>query len=177
MGSPPSREFARLQKKIERLQSELDGPAYRRRLKEVGKKVEPYVGQAIRQDGLSDQSMSGWPRKNPMVLDGYSALSSSVSGGIFVAPGVKGGNWKNALGPMRVLQDGRKAYTKGDRRQKGTRVRKKTGETVATFRKVKRNLGATKGKETWTHAEQLININIARHVYETLVQAAIRSWR
>lgn len=174
MGSSPSRDFARLQKKIDGLVRELDGPAHEQRLKRVGKLLEPYVGQAVRQDGIGDQSMSGWPRKNPIVIQGRSALSSSVKGGIFVSPGAASGSWQAALGPMRVLQDGRKAYAKGDKRRKGTRTRKKTGEKVETFRKVKRNIGAQKGRDTWTHAEQLIDINVARHVYERLVKEAVK---
>lgn len=75
---------------------------------------------------------------------------------------------------MRVLQDGRKAYTRGDKRRKGTRLRQRTGDRVDVFRKVKRNVGAQKGRGTWTHAEQLIDINVARHVYERLVKEAVK---
>lgn len=156
---------------------ELDGPSFRRHLKVVGKELEPYVGQAIRQDGIGDQSLSGWTRKNPMVIDGHSDLSTSVDNGIFMSPGARSGNWRNAFGPMRILEDGRKAYTAGDKRRKGTRTRKKTGEKVDTFRKVKRNVGAQKGRETWTHAELLIDRNTARVVYEKLVSVAVKIWR
>lgn len=170
-------DFDRVARRIDGLQAELDGRAMNDRLKMVGKELEPLVERAIRGD-IADTSMSGWTHKKPAELTGRSELSTTVKNGIFVAPAIKGGAWRRGLGPMRVLQDGRKAYNAGDRRRSGTRTKKKTGEVVDKFRRVKRTVGATQGKNTWDEAVQLMSKDIGARVDRiVLVDMLKKHWR
>lgn len=166
-------DWQRLQKRVDGLVSEFDGSAFKTRLKAVGKELEPLIEDAVKSD-IGDTSMSGWRHKAPMNLTGYSAPSTSVQSGIFMAPSVKHAVWNRGLGPMRVLQDGRQAYNAGDRRASGWRTKKKTGEVVQKFRKVKRKVGATKGKQTWTHAVDRMSKDIGKRVNRVVVKDATK---
>ena len=170
-------DWQRLHKRIDGLYAEFDGRAFKDRLQKVGKQLEPLVEHAVT-GSIGDTSMSGWTHKKPAELTGHSELSTTVDTGIFVAPAVKAGLWHRGLGPMRVLQDGRKQYRAGDRRAAGTRVKKKTGEVVTKYRKVKRNVAATKGKGTWTAAMNAMGRGIGDRVNREALSPLIRkTWR
>lgn len=166
-------DWQRLHKRIDGLAAEFDGRAFKDRLAKVGKQLEPLVENAV-VNSIGDTSMSGWTHKKPAELTGRSELSTTVETGIFVAPALKGGAWRRGLGPMRVLQDGRKAYNAGDRRASGTRVKKKTGEVVTKYRKVKRKVSATKGKGTWTAAVNAMSRGIGDRVDKEALSPIIR---
>lgn len=139
-------ELDALAYKLQAVQREFDGPAYQARLLEVARKLAPDVEPAVRRTpaqrgSLADASMSRWMRGNPVVIRGEARIGVD---GVEVKPVNK------AAGPMRVLQDGRSAYTAGDRRNSGTYTSKKTGLTKQKTRKVKRTTGAAGGKGTWS---------------------------
>jgi hypothetical protein len=167
--------FYTLQKKLDNVAQEFDGRARKSRMVAIGKECEKDVERAIRGD-INDLSMSGWSRSKPMDMTGHSEIASSVDMGLFIAGAAKSGLWHRGLGGMRVLQDGRKAYAKGDRRRSGTRIRKKDGVVVEKFRKVKRTTGATQGKGTWDDAVAEIEKNIGKRIHAGIVQDTLRRY-
>jgi hypothetical protein len=172
-------DWQRVVKKIDGLHAELDGTAFNKRLAKVGKDdLVPIVEKSIRRDAGGDLAMSGWRTKkgDQLQLTAHSEPAASVPTGIFISPAIQGANWRKGHGPMRVLQDGRKSYVAGDRRRKGHRVKKKTGEVVDTFRKVKRNIGATRGKGTWSDAVAEMNRVAAKRVDERAVKDALKKY-
>jgi hypothetical protein len=170
-----SGDFPGLSKKLDGLMGELSGENARRRLEVAGKKMEPLVAQAVQND-IGDHSLSGWTHKAPMNITGHSEKAKSTDTGIFIAPGAADTLWHRGLGAMRVLESGRNSYAAGDRRVSGSRVRKKDGQRVAKTRKVKGNVGATKGKGTWADAETLIDAHAARAINDALVQVALEKY-
>ena len=140
--------FAAFARKLERVQHDLSPEGFREQLDRVGRKLADEVDAAVKstpaaRGSLSDMSMSGWRRSRPIPITGFHKVTGD---GIEVAPA------RMSRGPMRVLESGRASYGAGDRRQSGTRVRKKDGQRVDRYRKVKRNVGGTDGKGTWSVA-------------------------
>ena len=120
----------------------------------VGDALVPFVERAIAatpaKDGsLADRSMSGWHGKGqPSFRLSGKADASKDGRTVQVAPAAEGAQWRKGAGQMRVLEDGRSSYAKGDRRKSGTRTNK-SGERVDKTRKLRQNVGATRGKGTW----------------------------
>jgi hypothetical protein len=142
-------------KKIERVAGELNGSAAESRLKKVALQTKPDVAEAVKGD-LGDTSMSGWRRGKPFdVLGRYEIKSDSE---FEITPQRKG------YGPMRVLEQGRQAYSAGDKRRKGSYKSKKTGLVTERFRAVKRNIGATRGKGTWSDAVGLMQDRVPNRI-------------
>jgi hypothetical protein len=65
---------------------------------------------------------------------------------------------------MRVLEQGRQAYSAGDKRRKGSYKSKKTGLVTERFGAVKRNVGATRGKGTWSDAVGLMQDRVPNRI-------------
>lgn len=127
--------------KLDRLAGDLQGKVLRDMRDAVAKGAVKDAAKALTAD-IGDQSMSHWPRRNPFTL---SAETKNVSDGVVeVLPA------RRARGPWRVLESGRQAHTKGDRRA-SYRTSKKTGKPLKG-RLVKRSGGATRGKGTWSEA-------------------------
>lgn len=158
--------FTTLHRKVSQLEREMSGQASKERLERVAGLTKRDVDEAVRGD-LGDLSMSGWRRGNPFPIQGRYDITSDHE--FEVNP------QRRARGPMRVLQEGRKAYTAGDRRQSGTYTSKKTGLTRARTRTVKRNVGATQGKDTWSDAVRLMEERVPGRVDREL-QKAIRKY-
>jgi hypothetical protein len=147
--------FGAFAKKIERIADELNGSAAESRLTKVALQTKPDVADAVKGD-LGDTSMSGWRRGKPFdVLGRYEIKSDSE---FEITPQRKG------YGPMRVLEQGRQAYSAGDKRRKGTYKSKKTGLVTERFRAVKRNVGATQGKGTWSDAVGLMQDRVPNRI-------------
>lgn len=144
--------------KVEKALKEMDDPGLFKAVGEAGKKL---AGRAVQND-LGDMSMSGWQRGKP--FDITSAYEFPVARTVEIAPA------RRNRGPMRVLEDGRQAYNAGDRRKSGTRTRKKDGVTVDKYRRVKRNVGATKGKGTWSDATELMERELPKVAHEHVVK-------
>jgi hypothetical protein len=62
-----------------------------------------------------------------------------------------------ATGPMRVLEDGRKAYNAGDLRVRGYGKVRANGFRAVKTTAVNGRVGATRGKNTWTNAARDIS--------------------
>lgn len=147
--------FGALAKKIEHVTDELDGPTARKRLTRAALQTKPDVADAVEGD-LGDTSMSGWRRGKPFdVLGRYEIKSDSE---FEITPQRKG------YGPMRVLEQGRQAYSAGDKRRKGSYKSKKTGLVTERFGAVKRNVGATRGKGTWSDAVGLMQDRVPNRI-------------
>jgi hypothetical protein len=134
-----SPDLAAFALKVDKVLNELDDPGLFRAVGMEGKKL---ADRAVRND-IGDMSMSGWRRGNPFdVKSRFDVAERTVE----ISPE------RRAKGPMRVLEEGRKAYNAGDSRSSGSRVRKRDGAVIAKTRKVKRNVGAHGGKGTWSDA-------------------------
>ena len=157
-------EFASLERRVGQLAAEFDGTNGRKRLGVVAKQTAKDVDEAVRAD-LGDQSMSGWRRGAPIQVTGVADVVSDTE--IRVSP------QRRAVGPMRVLEQGRQSYATGDRRASGSYVSKKTGERKTRTRKVKRNTKATAGKGTWSDAVALMQARVGKRV-DDQVHEAIR---
>lgn len=139
--------------KVQKVINDLDDPAL---FETVGKKGRSLADQAVRND-IGDMSMSGWRRGKPFdVKSRYDIADRTVE----ISP------QRIAKGPMRVLEEGRKAYRAGDSRSSGTRVRKRDGAVINKSRTVKRNVGATAGKNTWSDATADMERELPRTAHE-----------
>jgi len=147
--------FGAFAKKIERVTDELNGSAAKARLNKVALQTKPDVAEAVRGD-LGDLSMSGWRRGKPFDITGRYDIKSDTE--FEITPQRKG------YGPMRVLEQGRQAYSAGDKRRKGTYKSKKTGLVTERFRAVKRKGGATQGKGTWSDAVGLMQDRVPARI-------------
>ena len=134
-----SPDLAAFALKVDKVLNELDDPGLFRAVGMEGKKL---ADRAVRND-IGDMSMSGWRRGNPFDVKSRFDVSERT---VEISPE------RRVRGPMRVLEEGRKAYNAGDSRSSGSRVRKRDGAVIAKTRKVKRNVGAHGGKNTWSDA-------------------------
>lgn len=166
-------DVARLHRKLDRAAREFDGRALEERLLKLGKEASRFVDDAVKatpakSGSLGDGSMSGWRRGRPFQLQGRAkAVGRGGKPTVVVMPAPK------ALGPMRVLEDGRKARGVGSLYRKGQYTSKKTGATYSRLGVTKRNVGATEGKKTWTHATTVM----ARYVPPAGRREFVNSWK
>jgi hypothetical protein len=142
-------------KKIERVTDELDGSAAKARLEKVALQTKADVADAVKGD-LGDLSMSGWRRGKPFDITGRYDIKSDTE--FEITP------QRNGYGPMRVLEQGRSAYRADAQRRKGFYKSKKTGLVTERFRTVKRNVGATRGKGTWSDAVGLMQDRVPARI-------------
>lgn len=129
--------------KLDGIANDLSAQGMKKALEQVGEKGVDIADRAVKND-IGDMSMSGWRRGNPFnIASDAKPLGDS---GVEIAP------QRKVRGPMRVLEEGRRSYVAGDRRQSGVRTRKSDGAVMAKTRRVKRNTSATSGKQTWSDA-------------------------
>lgn len=149
-------DLTRLAKKLESFAHLLSPEQVQEMLGRVGQQMKPEVQAGVERTpanrgSLRDGSMSGWGKRDgsPFVLTGrYTQPSWNV---LEIVPA------RTAIGPIRVLEAGRSAYQAGDTRVKGTYTSKKTGQVRTRTRKVKRNVGATKPKGTWSDVAGVVD--------------------
>ena len=163
-----SSDFARVIRKAQATQRELSGDAAKKRLERVGKAAAKIADSAVRAD-IGDQSMSHWWKSAPIDIVAQSKALDERS--VEVAPPRK------TRGPWRVLEEGRKAYAAGDFRISGMRYRKKSDDWVQKRRRVKRAVGATAGKQTWSDAVQMIERQVPDLMADEAAKAFRRVWR
>lgn len=159
-------DFGQLDRKVAKLVSDLGKEGRRQRLELIGDTAAGIANRHLEAD-IGDRSLSHWPRGDPVDMT-MSRFLDIDGGAVEVRP-----KNRRAAGPWRVRESGRKAYAAGDRRQSGTRVRKRDGAVVAKNRIVKRTTGAAGGKGTWSSAVD----EMARKVPEAAhrdVQEALR---
>ena len=153
--------FDQFAKKLQRLESEFSGEAGKRRLQAIAMQTKGDVEDAVR-GTLGDLSMSRWRRGSPIDIKARFDIKDDHS--FEMMPVGK------AAGPMRVLESGRQAHTAGGKRRKGSYTSKKTGVTKDRFSTVKRNVGATRGKGTWSDAVGLMEKRVPARVEKALVK-------
>lgn len=156
-----SPDLATFAHKMDRVIKDLADEQMFKAVGEAGKKL---ANRAVQND-LGDMSMSGWRRGKPFDVESRYDIEEAART-VEISP------QRKAKGPMRVLEDGRQAYSAGARRKSGTRTRKKDGAVIEKYRTVSRNMGATKGKQTWTDATELMERELpkvaAKHVETVL---------
>lgn len=131
----------------------------------VGAQAKEDAKDAVRND-IGDQSMSGWPRSNPLHPQ---AEWKPDGDGIVVRPTGR------TRGPWRVLEDGRKAYRAGQFRSRG--VRQLKGGAVTRLALVSGTVGATQGKDTWTDATVLMSKDAPKKITKAKVAAVRKAWK
>lgn len=137
-------EFVDFGIRLQKLAKNLSGPQMKAVLDKAGVEAKKDVTEAVRGD-IGDTSMSNWRRGRP--IDIGARFKDDGPDAIVILPASRSG------GPMRVLEEGRKAggshdlILVGKARKDGTRRAKSRG----------RNQGATSGKNTWTEAGVLID--------------------
>lgn len=156
---------AQVARKVDRMQRQLDGRAMAEQVKELGNEARRDALAAARQTRvkspgrtLTDLSMSGWHRGNPVVLATRQTLRDDQGRRVvstLVTPDRTAGLW-------RVLQDGRAAARKfqaGDgafsedgRSREGFRRAGSRKDGSTKWRRLTRNVGAMEGKGTWDAA-------------------------
>ena len=163
-------DVARLHRKLDKAAREFDGRALDERLLKIGKEASRFVDDAVKATpsklgSLADGSMSHWRRGRPFRLYGVAKVAGRAR--VVVAPAPQ------SRGPMRVLEDGRKASTKGQLYGKATRKATKKRGTYTQLAMRKRTSGATEGKRTWTHATTVM----ARYVPPAGRREFVDSWK
>lgn len=164
--------FARVHKWANQIERELDGSAAKARTRRVGFVLQREVDAAVRRD-LGDQSMSGWPRGNPLRISGRSKVLSPTD--------VLIGARRGAGGPMRVLQSGRNmgqtgaVLGPGANRTSGLTARTKAGNVrKVRATKGRRWNGYTAPKRTWSKAESEIGNKAPGVVHDVFVIEPLR---
>ena len=138
--------LADFERKLKAVQDEFDGTAALKRLTAVAALTKADINAAIQGD-LGDQSMSGWRRGKPVQIKGaYKVEDTEVA----MVP--------TAIGPMRVLEQGRNQgdFTGPAASGRRTRRRKDGTSYVVGAKKAKRWNGRTQGKDTWSDAVEIM---------------------
>ncbi len=124
----------------------------------VGKKAKDLADQAAEDDLGKDKAFTGGKDRGGGWRPATNFLAVRYD---IVKPGqIQLKPTRRNAGPWTVAEFGRQAYQAGDRRRSGSRRSKKTNLVSDTFRKVKRNVGATKGFGTATDAITAMNRDI-----------------
>lgn len=144
-------ELGGLARKIDRLADDLTGRAMREALNKVGQAAKDDVAEAVRRD-LGDLSMSNWRRGRPIQLVARYDMVGDT--GLAVTPA------KRARGPMRVLQEGRRAGVSKGRRGRAPR-----------------RYGSSAGKGTWTNATRLVERRTTGRVAPEVRKAIARQFK
>jgi hypothetical protein len=140
-------DFSALARKVDRLATEFSDRAIADLNKRVGMETKKDVDAAVKGD-LGDLSMSNWRRGKPIQVTGRFDIDGDS---LVISPAAR------SRGPMRVLEDGRRAGT-----ARGTRRRRS------------RPVSATAGKSTWSDAVQIMEREVPGRIAKQ-VNKAIRS--
>lgn len=163
-------DFKRLANKMQAFANLLSPDDVKAMLAKVGIRMKPEVAAGVqrtpaRRGSLRDGSMSGWGRKDGTPFNLVGRYEQPDWHTLEIVPDPK------SRGPIRVLEVGRRAYQAGDARAKGTYTSKKTGERRTRYRKVKRNIGATSGKGTWSDVSRVVDVKAPAAFAEERVRA------
>jgi hypothetical protein len=140
-------DFSALARKIDKLSTEFSDRAIADLNKRVGMETKKDVDAAVRGD-LGDLSMSNWRRGRPIQVTGRFDVEGDS---LVISPAAR------SRGPMRVLEDGRRAGTaRGRRGRPGRRV------------------SSSRGKSTWSDAVQIMEREVPGRIAKQ-VNKAIRS--
>lgn len=133
-------------RKLNTFSRDLDGEGMKQLVNAIGMGAKGDIDKAVSAEIGSDQAMRGWWPGDPVKVAGRYQLTGDA---IEVTPG-------RGRGPMRVLEDGRRAHQAGGQRLKSRYKSKKTGLVTERMTTVKRNVGATAPKNTWSEAVERI---------------------
>jgi hypothetical protein len=140
-------DFSALARKMDRLATEFGDRAIADLNKRVGMETKGDVNEAVQGD-LGDLSMSNWRRGRPIQVTGRFDVEGDS---LIISPAAR------AIGPMRVLEDGRRAGTaRGRRGRPGRRV------------------SSSRGKSTWSDAVRIMEREVPGRIAKQ-VNKAIRS--
>jgi hypothetical protein len=144
-------DLSALARKMDEFADKISGQAMARTLSTIGVKAKADVGEAVRGD-LGDMSMSNWRRGRPIQLSARFDVQGDDT--IEVTPTPR------ARGPMRVLEQGRRA-----------------GVSRGTRRRRARPVSASAGKGTWSDASRLIAERTPRRVAAAVHDAMRATFR
>lgn len=163
-------DFASVALRLDELARTFDAEAKQIIAKGIEPGAKEDVESAVRGD-IGDLSMSGWWKTGrnggPVLLTARTGVEGES---IVTRPGTEGQSWRRGLGPMRVLEDGRKA-TLIDTSGKKPKMYRMNG---ARQRRVKRVSTATTGKQTWSDAMQLLMKNTPDRAMTALMTESVR---
>jgi hypothetical protein len=140
-------DLSALARKIDRLATEFGDRAVADLNKRVGMETKKDVDAAVRGD-LGDLSMSNWRRGKPIQISGRFDVEGSD---LIISPAAR------SRGPMRVLEDGRRA-----------------GVARARRGRAGRRVSSSRGKSTWTDAVRIMEREVPGRIAKQ-VNKAIRS--
>lgn len=140
-------DWNRVERKLHSLAESFTGRVMQKSLTELGVAAKKDIDGVLR-GTLGDQSMSHWTRSKPIALTTRFDLVGDS--GLVIHPG------RRETGPWRVLEEGRKAHTKGDITVSPGRPKKDGTLGKPRKRKSKRTGGATAGKGTWSAAAAVV---------------------
>jgi hypothetical protein len=140
-------DFSALARKMDRLATEFGDRAVADLNKRVGMETKKDVDAAVRGD-LGDLSMSNWRRGKPIQISGRFDVEGSD---LIISPAAR------SRGPMRVLEDGRRA-----------------GVARARRGRAGRRVSSSRGKSTWTDAVRIMEREVPGRIAKQ-VNKAIRS--
>ena len=160
MGGLDPKDVARTSRHMGRLADEFSPRGMRPDLNKLGMVAKADAARAVT-GSIGDLSMSHWRRGNPIPIVSRFDVEGTV---LTVQPAPRG------RGPMRVLEDGRRAR---DAQSKVSFRQLKSGAVKVRRGKTTARSGATKGKQTWTHAVEAMSRSTVKGMR---VQAAAK-WR
>jgi hypothetical protein len=163
------RDVEKVIRKSDQMAAELDGRQARATLHETAKNCALWDAPAAVRADIGDLSMSNWWRGRPIEIVAQAPEGKATPLQAVVEP--KG----RARGPWRVLQDGRRAMSAGEGKLRF--VQTKTKGLRTRHRIVKRNQGATAGKNTWSDATVLMTVRAKREVPNRIDKAFVRIWK
>jgi hypothetical protein len=140
-------DFSALARKVDRLATEFSDRAIADLNKRVGMETKKDVDAAVKGD-LGDLSMSNWRRGKPIQVTGRFDVEGDS---LIISPAAR------SRGPMRVLEDGRRA-----------------GRSRGTRRRASRPVSASRGKSTWSDAVRIMEREVPGRIAKQ-VNKAIRS--
>ena len=131
-------DLAGLAKKLDALQKDLTGAALKNALTKVGMEGKALTATAVKGD-LGDLSFSNWRRGRPIPIGVRFNVLSDTAVEFVPTP--------RSNGPMRVLEDGRRAGVSKGRKRKG-------------------RVGATAGRGTWSDATKKMETELPKVVQD-----------
>ena len=140
-------DWNRVERKLDNLAESFTGRVMQKSLTELGVEAKRDIAGVLT-GAIGDQSMSHWWRGKPIELKTRFDLIGDS--GLVIHPGRK------ETGPWRVLEDGRKAQSKGDITVYPGRPKVDGTLGAPRKRKSKRTGRATTGKGTWSAAAAVV---------------------
>jgi len=160
-------DAAKLARQFRQMRDELDGSAQAARLKAVANDCARRDFREAVVNDLGDTSMSHWWRRKPIDVTAFAKSLGTTDA--MVAPSGR------ALGPIRVLEDGRQGGRRGEISGFRSRMTKTKGRRIYAT-KFRANSGATKAKNTWSEAVVLFNRRAPSRLRQSQLAGYRKTW-